>query len=70
MPMDVQWRYSGGVTYERDNGHKIGGVLTYADYGDADIDNGGNRPGTGDAWTVKGDHSTNRLIFLGLNYGW
>jgi long-chain fatty acid transport protein len=70
MPMDEQWRYSGGVTYERDNGHKIGGVLTYADYGDADIDNGGNRPGTGDAWTVKGDHSTNRLIFLGLNYGW
>jgi long-chain fatty acid transport protein len=70
MPMDEQWRYSGGVTYERDNGHKIGGVLTYADYGDADIDNGGKRPGTGDDWTVKGYHSTNRLIFLGLNYGW
>jgi long-chain fatty acid transport protein len=70
MPMDEQWRYSGGVTYERDNGNKIGAVLTYADYGDADIDNGGKRPGTGDDWTVKGDHSSNEIIFLGLNYGW
>ncbi len=70
MPIDEQWRYSGGVTYERDNGHKIGGVLTYADYGDADIDNGGQRPVSGEDWTVKGDHSTNRIIFLGLNYGW
>jgi long-chain fatty acid transport protein len=70
MPIDEQWRYSGGFTYARDNGHTIGGVLTYADYGDADIDNGGNRPVSGDEWTVKGNHSTNRLIFLGLNYGW
>jgi long-chain fatty acid transport protein len=70
MPMDEQIRISGGATYERDNGHKIGGVLTYADYGDADIDNGGDRPGTGDDWTVKGDYSSNYLVFLGLNYGW
>jgi long-chain fatty acid transport protein len=70
MPMDRQIRLSGGVTYERDNGHKIGGVLTYADYGDGDIDNGGNRPVTGDEWTVKGDYSSNYLVFLGLNYGW
>jgi long-chain fatty acid transport protein len=71
MPIDEQWRYSGGVTYERDNGHKIGGVLTYADYGDAKIDNGGARPGPLDnSWTVKGDYDTNRLIFMGLNYGW
>jgi long-chain fatty acid transport protein len=70
MPMDKQIRLSGGATYERDNGHKIGGVLTYADYGDADIDNGGNRPVTGTPWTVKGDYDTNRIIFLGLNYGW
>jgi long-chain fatty acid transport protein len=69
MPMDRQIRLSGGVTYERDNGHKIGGVLTYADYGDGDIDNGGNRP-NGDEWTVKGDYSSNYLIFAGLNYGW
>jgi long-chain fatty acid transport protein len=71
MPMDEQIRLSGGVTYERDNGHKIGGVLTYADYGDADINNGGNRAGPGNPeWTVKGDYSTNYLVFLGLNYGW
>ena len=69
MPMDEQIRISGGATYERDNGHKIGGVLTYADYGDADIDNGGERP-NGEDWTVKGDYSSNYLVFLGLNYGW
>lgn len=71
MPIDEQWRFSGGVNYERDNGHKIGVVLTYADYGDAAINNGGTRPGPGATpWTVEGDYSSNRLIFLGLNYGW
>jgi long-chain fatty acid transport protein len=71
MPMDEQIRLSGGVTYERDNGHKIGAVLTLADYGDAKIDNGGNRAGPGNPeWTVKGDYDKNRLAFLGLNYGW
>ena len=69
MPIDSQWRYSFGATYERDNGHKIGGVLTYADYGSASINNGGTRPG-GLPWTVRGRYDTNRLIFLGLNYGW
>jgi long-chain fatty acid transport protein len=70
MPIDEQWRYSFGANYERENGHKIGGVITYADYGDAEIDNGGARPVTGTPWTVKGDYDTNRLIFLGINYGW
>jgi len=71
MPIDRQIRLSGGVTYERDNGHKIGGVLTYADYGDGEIDNGGFRnPAGAQPWTVKGEYDTNRLIFLGLNYGW
>jgi len=69
MPIDEQIRISGGVTYERDNGHKIGGVLTLADYGDAKIDNGGTRV-DGSDWNVKGDYSSNYLIFLGLNYGW
>ncbi len=69
QPIDEQWRFSGGVTYERDNGHKIGTVLTYADYGDGAISNGGSRPG-GDPWTVNGDYSSNRLLFLGLNYSW
>ena len=70
MPIDEQWRFSGGVNYERDNGHKIGVVLTYADYGDAAISNGGNRPGSAEPWTVDGDYSSNRLILLGFNYGW
>ena len=70
MPIDEQWRFSGGVTYERENGHQIGLVMTYADYGDADIDNSGERPVSGESWTVNGDYSDNRLIFLGLNYGW
>jgi len=69
QPIDEQWRFSGGLTYERDNGHKIGTVLTYADYGDGAISNGGSRPG-GDPWTVNGDYSSNRLLFLGLNYAW
>jgi long-chain fatty acid transport protein len=70
MPIDEQWRFSGGFTYERENGHKIGAVITYADYGDAEIDNGGGRPVSGEPWSVKGDYSENRIIFLGLNYGW
>ncbi len=71
MAIDEQWRFSGGVTYERTNGHKVGAVLTYADYGDAAISNGGTRPGpAANSWTVDGDYSSNRLIFLGLNYGW
>jgi long-chain fatty acid transport protein len=70
MPIDRQLRLSGGVTYERDNGHKIGGVLTLADYGDAEIDNGGSRPITNIPWTVKGEYDSSRLIFAGINYGW
>jgi len=71
MPIDEQWRISGGVNYERDNGSRIGVVLTYADYGDAAISNGGVRPGPpGQSWTVDGDYSSNRLVFLGLNYSW
>jgi len=70
MPIDEQWRYSFGTTYERDNGHKIGLVLTYADYGSGKIDNGGSRPLSGAPWTVTGDYSSNRILFLGLNYGW
>jgi len=71
QPIDEQWRFSGGINYERDNGHRIGAVLTYADYGDAKISNGGTRPGAGALpWTVDGDYSSNRLMFLGFNYSW
>ncbi len=70
MPIDEQWRLSVGANYRRANGHRFGVVATYADYGDAAIDNGGNRPVSGAPWTVKGHYSTNRIWFLGVNYGW
>jgi long-chain fatty acid transport protein len=70
MPIDEQWRLSFGANRERSNGHRWGLVATYADYGDAEIDNGGTRPISGAPWTVKGDYSTNRILFLGFNYGW
>lgn len=70
MPIDEQWRYSLGTTFHRDNGHAINLSLTYADYGEAEIDNGGSRPVSGAPWTLTGDYSTNRLVFLAMSYGW
>jgi hypothetical protein len=59
-----------GANRERSNGDRWGLVATYADYGDAAIDNGGNRPLSQLPWTVTGSYSTNRVLFLGFNYGW
>jgi len=70
MPIDEQWRFSGGTTYEFTGGSKLGVSLTYADYGDAKINNGGTRPVSNLPWTVKGEYTTNRILFVGLNYGW
>jgi long-chain fatty acid transport protein len=70
MPIDEQWRYSIGTTFHRQNGHNINASLTYADYGEAEIENGGTRPVTGAPWTLTGDYSSNRLIFLAFSYGW
>jgi long-chain fatty acid transport protein len=64
MPMDKQWRISAGTNYALKNGVKLGGVLTYADYGDAEINNGG------DWGTVVGKYSTNSILFLGANVSW
>ena len=64
MPIDRQIRLSGGATYEFARGNRLGGVLTFADYGDAAINNGG------DWGQVVGDYKTNRLLFFGINYGW
>jgi long-subunit fatty acid transport protein len=64
MPIDEQWRFSLGTNYELNNGVKLGGVLTYADYGEARISNGG------DWGTVNGKYSTNRILFFGVNIGW
>ena len=70
MPIDEQWRLSAGFNYARANGHRFGVVATYADYGDAAIDNGGNRPVSGAPWSVNGRYGTNRIWFVGINYGW
>jgi long-chain fatty acid transport protein len=64
MPLDEQWRFSVGTNYALNNGVKLGGVITYADYGDARIDNGD------DFGAVVGEYSTNRILFLGANVGW
>jgi long-chain fatty acid transport protein len=64
MPIDEQIRISGGATYQFSGGSSLGGVLTYADYGDADINNGG------DWGQVVGDYSSNEILFMGINYGW
>jgi hypothetical protein len=39
--------------------------LPFADYGDAEINNGSPNWGT-----VSGKYSTNRIIFFGVNVGW
>jgi len=64
MPIDEQWRLSAGTNYAFTGGSTLGAALTYADYGDARIDNGG------DWGQVVGKYSTNRILFLGVNYGW
>ncbi len=64
MPIDRQIRLSGGATYTYAGGSSLGGVLTFADYGDARIDNGG-------AWgQVVGEYDKNRILFMGINYAW
>jgi long-chain fatty acid transport protein len=64
MPMDEQLRLSLGTNYLLSNGVSVGGVLTYADYGDARINN------TASWGTVAGSYTTNRILFVGLNVGW
>jgi len=64
MPIDEQIRISGGANYEFSGGSSLGGVLTYADYGDAKINNGG------DWGQVVGDYSSNEILFMGINYAW
>ncbi len=65
MPIDDQLRLSAGTTYTLQSGVSIGGALTYADYGDAQINNGSPNWGS-----VSGQYSTNRIIFFGVNVGW
>ncbi len=64
MPIDRQIRLSGGATYTFPSGNSLGGVLTFADYGDARIDNGG------DWGQVVGEYDSNKILFFGINYNW
>jgi long-chain fatty acid transport protein len=64
MPIDRQIRLSAGATYKFSERTTIGGALTYADYGDARIDNSNG------GGTVVGEYSTNSIIFLGFNVNW
>ncbi len=58
-----------GATY--DMGDKvIGGAITYANFGDGRINNGGTRPGSNQPWTVVGDYGTNRIVFASINFNW
>jgi long-chain fatty acid transport protein len=64
MPIDRQVRLSFGASYTLGSGKTLNGSLTYADYGDARID---NSHGGG---TVVGEYSTNRIIFAGFSVNW
>jgi long-chain fatty acid transport protein len=62
MPMDRQWRISGGAQYELNEKITVGGALTYADYGDASI----NNSDTG----LVGSYDQNNILFAALNLNW
>jgi long-chain fatty acid transport protein len=64
LPIDRQWRLSFGASYKLPSGKTVNGSLTYADYGDARIE---NMNGGG---TVIGEYSTNRILFAGFSVNW
>jgi long-chain fatty acid transport protein len=66
MPMDEQIRYAIGADYLRDSGMKVSGSLVYADYGDAEIENSGDRGLIG----FSGDYQTNEIWFASLSFNW
>ena len=59
-----------GATKEKSDEFEWGYAITYADFGDGEISNGGARPISGTPWTVAGEYDTNRIIFAGLNFNW
>lgn len=66
MPIDEQFRYAIGADYQRDSGLKISGTLVYADYGDAEISNSGDRNVIG----FSGDYKTNEIWFTSVSFNW
>jgi long-chain fatty acid transport protein len=70
LPVDRQIRLSAGARFDKSDRVTLGGAITYADLGDAEIDNGGVRPVTGDSWAVEGDFDTNRAVFVAFNVNW
>jgi long-chain fatty acid transport protein len=69
MPVDRQIRLSAGASYKYSEKVTIGGVLTYVDLGDADINNSENRPVSGIPWRVEGDYDQDMWAFA-LNINW
>jgi len=70
LPVDRQIRLSAGARFNKSERVTLGGAITIADLGDAEIDNGGVRPVTGDSWAVEGDFGTNRAVFVAFNVNW
>jgi long-chain fatty acid transport protein len=70
LPVDQQIRLSAGARFDKSDRVTLGGAITIADLGDAEIDNGGVRPINGDPWAVEGDFDTNRAIFAAFNVNW
>ena len=64
LPIDRQVRISFGASYHLPSGKTVNGSLTYADYGDARIDNSNG------GGTVVGEFSTNRILFFGVSLNW
>ena len=62
LPLDEQWRFSGGLTYALDGGRSLGFTATYVDLGEARIDN------TSDVGRFSGDYDTNHLLVLGVSF--
>jgi long-chain fatty acid transport protein len=66
MPIDEQFRYAIGADYLRDSGMKVSGSLVYADYGDAEIANSGDRGLVG----FSGKYQTNQIWFASVAFNW
>ena len=60
MPMDQQFRIAFGVQYDRDEKRRMGGAITFADYGKAKI----NNP------ILVGEYDDNFIVFASFNMSW